>query len=108
MNIREQELRRRVAQIKAARAEETRCPSRAMTPVIGKHPGGMWKHCIRTKGHPDAELHMWVEAFEVVSRRPVLMTWEGPYSRTPTISTVLIGVAPIPRHTPGKEPGHHD
>jgi hypothetical protein len=96
VDIRERELRRRVAQIEAAKAREARCPSRALT------PGGanIWKYCIRVDGHPETEPHIWIEAFTVVSRRPIIMTWEGSFSTAPTISTVLIGVGPVSRRTP--------
>jgi hypothetical protein len=64
---------------------EDRCLSQALL------PGGHWKCCIREAGHTTKEPHAWLESFSVVSRRPILVTWYGARTSTPTVSTVLVG-----------------
>jgi hypothetical protein len=54
-------------------------------------PSGHWKTCIREDGHTDKEPHVWLESFSAFARRPILVTWYGPRTTEPTISTVLVG-----------------
>jgi hypothetical protein len=64
--------------------DRIRCASQALL------PGGHWKTCIREQGHTAREPHVWLESFAAVGRRPILVTWYGPRTTEPMISTVLV------------------
>jgi hypothetical protein len=69
--------------------QRTRCASQALAPG-----GQVWKSCIREQGHSEREPHVWLESFDVVGRRPYLLTWYGPRATEPTVSTVAITDSP--------------
>jgi hypothetical protein len=60
-----------------------RCMAKALLPE-----GRQWKTCIREDGH--RERHVWLEAFDVVGRRPIVVTWHGTRSTVPVIGEVTL------------------
>jgi hypothetical protein len=50
---------------------------------------GQWKRCIQSAGHLDRR-HVWLESFDRVGGRPVVVTWTAPREVRPVVAEVSV------------------
>lgn len=77
---------RRAGPVVVEPTDRIRCMAQALL------SGGQWKTCIREVGHP--ERHVWLEAYNVVGRRPIVVTWHGTRSTAPMVAEVIVPEVP--------------